>query len=67
MYNISALQLWREDVRISALLHIISVGTRYTEHNMCTAIGRNVEQKRHCAYNVTLWCVLVTSVFVEKQ
>ena len=60
------LQLLQKDDSISRLLHIITDGTQNTLW-MCTAIESNMEQKRQYTYNVTRWCVRVTSVAVEKH
>jgi hypothetical protein len=64
----TALQLPQDNGQISALLHIITDGTRYTEHNVGVHRNRtNMEQKWHCTYNVTQLCVRVTTVAVGKK
>ena len=65
----TALQLPREfGLAVSAHSCVSSQTVHGTQNRlwMYTAIERNMEQNRHCMCNVTIWCVRVTIVAVNK-
>jgi hypothetical protein len=60
---------YRKRIAVSAHCCTLSQTVHGTQNTlwMCTVIERNMEEWRQCTYNVTEWCVRVTSVAVENH